>query len=97
MDAAAEAPLDDPSFDQPQAPLSRPGERLSRGVNDGPPPSSFWLIDKLLRYRKRQAGEVGTASHIWLEQVGRSLQPGVSKAVDLGGGCKCDAYPDHPK
>ena len=98
---------------QPQAPLSwafwNGCERLSKGVNDGPPPSSFWLTDKLPRYRKRQAGEVGTASHIWLEQVGRSLQPGVSKAVDLGhrdvratcmegaanaGG---DTYPDHPK
>jgi hypothetical protein len=52
VDAAAEAPLGDPSFDQPQAPLSRtfcnelcPGERLSKGINDEPPPSSFWLTD----------------------------------------------------
>ena len=48
VDAAAEAPLGDPSFDQPQAPLFRtfcnelcPGERLSKGINDGPPPHHF--------------------------------------------------------
>jgi len=82
VDAAAEALLGDLSFDQPQAPLSRtfcnelcPGERLSKVSMTG---------RHLIILADRYAGEVGTASHIWLEQLGRSsrsLQPGVSKVV----------------
>jgi len=74
VDAAAEAPLGDPSFDQPQAPLSRnelcPGERLSKGVNDGPPPSSFWLTDEvasLSNHRRVKLARPATSSLSRLE------------------------------
>ena len=112
VDAAAEAPLGDLSFDQPQAPLSRtvcnelcPGERLSKGVSDGPPPSSFWLTDKLLvieNDRRVKLARPATSGVSRLEdRLGHFSRP-VSKAVNLGnrdvratcmeGGCTCDGH-----
>lgn len=89
-----------------------PGERLSKGVSDGPPPSSFWLTDKLLvieNDRRVKLARPATSGLSRLEdRLGHFSRP-VSKAVNLDvratcmeGGCKCnghdgDAYPDHRK
>ena len=118
VDAAAEGSLGDKSFDQPQAPLSRtfcnelcPGERLSKGVSDGSPPSSFWLTDKLLVIENDRRVKLARPATSGLSRLEDRLGH-FSRPVNLGnrnvratcmeGGCKCnghdgDAYPDHRK